>query len=197
MSADRTLRMLRQYRTKQLFRLADFATLLGTEERTLRVELSRLVARGLVERVSHGLYANPFNPPGPDELAMALKTPAYLSLESALSRRGVLSQDPAAYTLVTTAGTYTFESRGRVFEYHHIQRAYFTGYTREGTLLLAEPEKALADLVYLRHARTRELGAERLASLVEDMDLNRLRPGGVRRYARMMGVEERIGAFLG
>lgn len=197
MGADRTLQMLRHYRQKQLFRLGDFVTLLGADERSLRVELSRLTARGLIERVSQGLYANPFNPPGPDELAMALKTPAYLSLESALSRQNVLSQDPATYTLVTTAGPYTFQALGRSFEYHHLKREYFTGFVREGELLVAEPEKALVDLIYLRHSRTRELSETRLLSLLDDMDLGRLRQARLARYARLMGIQDWLGRLGG
>jgi len=188
MSADRYLELFRTYRSKKLFRTADFPTLLDRDYRSVRVELSRLVARGLFSRVAKGWYANPFNPPSPDDLAMVLRSPAYLSLEAALARHGVLSQSPSSMTLVTTDLPRTFLAMGTTFEYHHIKPAYFTGFSRAGCLDMAEPEKALADLIYLRHVRSRELDRGRLRSLLDDMDLELLRRRKLRRLARLMRI---------
>ncbi len=156
----------------------------------MRVELSRLAARGLVERISKGLYANPYNRPSPEEVAMVLRSPSYFSLEAALAREGILSQSPTTLTLITTDLPYTFHALDRTFEYHHIQRPYFTGFRDQGSFDLAHPEKALLDLIYIRHLRTRELDEERTRSLLDDMDLGLLDHRRLQRYVRLMKMKK-------
>ena len=56
---------------------------------TVRVQLSRMVSRGVLTRIRQGLYANPFSLPSVDEVAMVLRSPAYISIESALARHSV------------------------------------------------------------------------------------------------------------
>jgi len=189
-SIKRYLDLFQHYRTKKIFRTSDFVTFLGRDEAMVRVELSRLVSGGIVARLSKGLYANPFDPPSAEDLAMVLRSPAYLSLESALSRHGILSQAPTSFSLVTTDLTRTFKALDLEFEYHHIQRAYFSGFQRQGPLDVAVPEKALLDLVYLRVIRTHKLSSDRLRSLLDDMDLESLRMTRLRRFARLMGMED-------
>jgi len=195
-SVDRYHKLFTDYRSKKLFRTADFVTLLGARKNTVRVELSRLAARGLIVRIAKGLYANPYNPPSPEEVAMVLRSPAYISLETALARHGILSQSPVTITLITTDLPFTFHALQRTFEYHHIQRPYFTGFRDQGAFNLACPEKALLDLVYLRFCRTRELGERRLRSLIEDMNLGLINRRSLRRYVRLMKMQKAMERFL-
>ncbi len=196
MSVNRYHKLFSDHRRKKLFRTADFVTLLGGKERSVRVELSRLAARGLIERISKGLYANPYNRPSPEEVAMVLRSPAYISLEAALARQGILSQSPTTLTLVTTDLPYTFHALQRTFEYHHIQRPYFTGFRHEGSFDMAHPEKALLDLIYLRFCRTRELDEQRTRSLIDDMDLGLLDRRRLRRYVRLMKMKKTMERLL-
>jgi predicted transcriptional regulator of viral defense system len=184
------LDLLSTYRQKKIFRTVDFATLLGRDMTSVRVELSRLVSRGMLSRASKGLYLNPYNPPTQDEMAMVLRSPAYISMESALARQGILSQSPFTMTLVTTGSTGTVDVMNTRFEYHHLQSAWFAGYRRRDTADMAEPEKALCDLVYLRYRRTRELSEDRMRSLLDDMDLMQLHKVPLRRYVRLMRLED-------
>lgn len=193
MSLDHYLALFREHRRKRLFTPSDFETLLDAPAATVRVQLSRMVSRGVLTRIRQGLYANPFSPPSVDEVAMALRSPAYISLESALARHGVLSQSPVTITLVTTGQPYVFHAMDLVFEYHHIKREIFTGFERQGACLLAEPEKALADLIYLRHRRRKQLDIERLRSLLDDMDLELLNRDRLAHYAKGMKLE--LGVF--
>jgi predicted transcriptional regulator of viral defense system len=190
MSTRDYLDLLNTYKQKKLFRTVDFATLLNRDMPSVRVELSRLVSRGMLSRVSKGFYLNPYNPPTQEELAMVLKSPAYISMESALARHGILSQSPFTMTLVTTASTGTVDAMNTRLEYHHLQSAWFIGYRRRDTYDMAEPEKALCDLVYLRYRRTRELSEDRMRSLLDDMGLMELHKGPLRRYVRLMRLED-------
>jgi len=121
---------------------------------------------------------------------MVLRSPAYISMESALARHGILSQSPFTLTLVTTGSTGTVDAMNTRFEYHHLQSAWFIGYHRRDTYDMAEPEKALCDLVYLRYRRTRELSEDRMRSLLDDMDLAELHKVPLRRYVRLMHLED-------
>ncbi|MHB8107362.1 MAG: type IV toxin-antitoxin system AbiEi family antitoxin domain-containing protein [Candidatus Cryosericum sp.] len=184
------LDLLSTYKQKKIFRTVDFATLLGRNMPTARVELSRLVTRGLLDRPSKGLYLNPYNPPTQEELAMVLRSPAYISMESALARHGILSQSPFTMTLVTTSSTGTIDAMKTRFEYHNLQSPWFIGYHRSDTYNIAESEKALCDLVYLRYRRKRELSEERMRSLLDDMNLDELHKVPLRRYAHLMHLED-------
>jgi predicted transcriptional regulator of viral defense system len=184
------LDLLSTWKQKKIFRTVDFATLLGRDMPSVRVELSRLVARNMLTRASKGLYLNPYNPPTQEELAMVLRSPAYISMESALARDGILSQSPFTMTLVTTSSTSTVDAMNTRFEYHNLQPSSFVGYHRRDTYDVAEPEKALCDLVYLRYRRKHELSEERMRSLLDDMDLDELHKAPLRRYARLMHLEE-------
>jgi predicted transcriptional regulator of viral defense system len=190
MSTRDYLDVLRNYKQKKVFRTVDFATLLSRSMPSVRVELSRLVTRGMLSRVAKGLYPNPYNPPTPEELATVLTSPAYVSMESALARHGILSQSPFTLTLVTTGSTGTMDAMNTRFEYHHLQSAWFVGYRRHDTYDMAEPEKALCDLVYLRYRRTRELSKERMRSLLNGMACADLHKLLLRRYVRLMRLED-------
>lgn len=195
MSTHDYLNLLSTYKQKKVFRTVDFATLLHRNMATVRVELSRLVAQGMLDRVIKGFYLNPYNLPTQEELAMVLRSPAYVSMESALARQGILSQSPFTLTLVTTAATGTIMAQATRFEYHHVQPSWFTGYSQMDDCSMAEPEKALCDLVYLRYSKRRELSEERMRSLLDDMDLTMLHKTPLRRYARLMHLEHSFRAL--
>ena len=174
MKVEEWLDLFKENRNKRLFSLSDLVLLTGDKRSSLSVQLSRLVRSGIIERPVRGWYANPFAAPSDEELAMVIRQPSYLSLEYALSRQGVLSQDVHVHTLVTTRLPYTFRTGRRVFEYHQMKRTLFRGYLREGNVLVAEPEKALLDLIYVRFVRGRDMGRGALDSLVDDMYLEEL-----------------------
>jgi hypothetical protein len=99
------------------------------------VGLSRLIHAGVITRAAHGWYENPFSPPSPEEKAMVLRYPSYLSLEYALSKQGILSQGAQTLTLMTTKLPYTYTTTQVVYEYHQIKKgliAYVPGGRMEG-----------------------------------------------------------------
>ncbi|MEW5932396.1 MAG: hypothetical protein AB1816_02245 [Bacillota bacterium] len=193
------MRLFKQYRDKHLFSLSDLIQMTGEKRQSLLVQLSRLEKAGLVERAARGWYLNPFNPATPEEVATAIRFPSYLSLEYALARHSVLSQFPYTLTLVTTRLPCILDTDRTRFEYHQVSRRLFWGYRPLAGTPVAEPEKALLDLVYIRHVRSRELSAERLESLFDDMYLEELDLGKLAAYARRFGTatERALAAALG
>lgn len=191
MKVDEWLDLFRGNRNKRLFSLSDLVLLTGDKRSSLSVQLSRLVSSGVIERPARGWYANPFTPPSDEEVAMVIREPSYLSLEYALSRHGILSQQAQVLTLVTTRLPYTFRTGDRVFEYHQVKRSLFRGYRREGDVLVAEPEKALLDLIYVRFVRGRDTARGALDSLVDDMYLEELDAGRLSRHADLFDARTR------
>ncbi|SMB96102.1 Transcriptional regulator, AbiEi antitoxin, Type IV TA system [Thermanaeromonas toyohensis ToBE] len=172
----------------------------GIPKDTLRVELSRLVARGVVRRLAREWYANPFSPPSVEEVAMVLRWPSYVSLEYALSVESILSQTAFTITCVTLKLPVVIRTPwGPIFEYHRISRRFFWGWRDLGNgVRAAWPEKALLDLIYIRHLRTRELNEEDLASMLEDMYLEDLDMGRLREFIGGFGSPygEKMAAVL-
>jgi predicted transcriptional regulator of viral defense system len=117
--------------------------------------LSRLAADGLVVRLRHGLWSlraeiDPF------ELTEALTAPfpAYVSLQSALYRHGLISQIPQVVYVVSLARTQRVTTTIATYSIHHLPPALFGGYETRVHVNLATPEKALVDTLYLANARS-------------------------------------------
>lgn len=174
MKVNEWLAFFKEHQGKKLFSLSDISGLVDEGKASLSVQLTRLVRSGLVVHPVRGWYENPFQPPTKEETAMVIRYPSYLSMEYALSYRGVLSQNVFTFTLVTRKLPYTFRSENCVYEYHQIRKELFWGYRWEGTYLVAESEKALLDLIYLRAVHSKEMDVDSLGSLVEDMEMDEL-----------------------
>lgn len=115
--------------------------------------LRRHAKEGRLAKVKPSLYTL-VDQPAPDlYLANKLYEPSYISLEFALSFHRVKPETVYTVTSVTTKKTKVFEALGYVFPYHHIKKKAFTGYKalpyRGVTILMADPEKALVDHLYL------------------------------------------------
>ncbi len=109
---------------------------------------------GLVVRVYRGLWAVSEKYISPYEIIPLLfpLSSAYLSFISALHLYGIIEQIPQEITLASTSHTRFISTKVGVFSVHHISPEFFCGfdwYKREGKFLIAEPEKALIDCLYI------------------------------------------------
>jgi predicted transcriptional regulator of viral defense system len=121
----------------------------------LDYQLSLWVKKGNLLRLKNGLYAFAKDKEKikGEEIAAFIYEPSYLSLESALAWYGFIPEMVYAYVSVTARINRTFSNDFGTFLYRHIQPALFWGYTETkteyGHYLMAEPEKALLDYLYL------------------------------------------------
>ena len=94
-----------------------------------------------------------------EEIAAFLYEPSYLSLESALAWHGFIPEMVYAYVSLTARINRKFTNDFGTFLYRHIKPELFWGYTEikteHGNYLLAEPEKALLDYLYLNLSKIR------------------------------------------
>ena len=181
------LNFFKEHQGKKLFSLSDIAQLTGIPKASLSVQLTRLVKTKVISRASQLWYENPFNTPSIEEISMVIRYPAYISMEYALSKNGILSQSVYTLTLITTKQQYVYNTKQIVYEYHQISKNLFWGYQKKGTVLTAEPEKALLDLIYIRYIKNKELNKDGIASLQNDMYIDEFDLEKIRRYSKNFG----------
>ncbi len=134
----------------KLFSLQDLAKLLTIPiPRSARSVVNRLVEKNILQHLEKNSYilANPA--PSRFTIANFLFSPSYVSLETALNYHGILSQFPHEITSVTPKKSTTKQVDGQIFSYAHLQSSLFWGYDKLDDQLIALPEKALLDQIYL------------------------------------------------
>jgi predicted transcriptional regulator of viral defense system len=145
----------------------------------LASQLSRWVATGKLLQLRRRVYALPAarrrRAPHAFETANLLARPSYVSLEAALSFHGLIPEAVFTTTSITSARPALHRTLLGDFDYRHVSTGLFWGYRSAEvapgvSALVARPEKALLDLVYLRPrgddpSFLRELRLERLERL--------------------------------
>jgi len=85
--------------------------------------------------------------------ANSLCKPSYISLETALEYYGMIPEATFSMTSITTKKTNSYSNERGIFTYRSIKNTLFFGYKilKNNTLpvLIAEPEKAVLDYLYL------------------------------------------------
>ncbi len=131
----------------------------------IRLQLARWVNDGRLIKIHKGLYtfAEPYRKIKPElfSIANSLKTPSYISLQSALSRLGLIPEFVPVTTSITTSRPQVIVTPLGRFEYRHVKKNLFWGYhklelSEKQEAFVANPEKALLDLVYLTPGGERE-----------------------------------------
>jgi len=82
-------------------------------------------------------------------LANFIYEPSYISFESALNFYGILSQFPYDISSTTTKKTARKIFQNKAFIYTQIKKDLFWGYEKKQGFIIAFPEKALLDQLYL------------------------------------------------
>jgi len=86
---------------------------------------------------------------------------AYVSFISALHLYGIIEQIPQVITLASMKHTKIIHTKIAAFSIHQIAPSFFKGfkwYKEQGDFLIAEPEKALVDCLYLSVHKKRQFG---------------------------------------
>jgi len=173
-----------------LFTPQDLVQLLAASPIAVRFLLTRAVKRGDVLKLRRGLYARKEALPSDLEVANALYRPSYVSFTFALSYHRIIPETVYTVASATTRTTAAFTALGKQFAYHRLKRPAYAGYqclpVNGRTVWIAEPEKALVDVLYFvllgkmtlpERLNTKTLSAQRalaLAALFDRQDLSRL-----------------------
>ncbi|MCC7202350.1 MAG: hypothetical protein IT393_06810 [Nitrospirae bacterium] len=135
---------------------------LGGNEKLLRNQISSWKKKGLMLELRKGLYvlnesdrkialSRPF-------LANQVYSPSYVSTEYALGFYDLIPERVADVTSVTTRKTASFENPFGLFLYQHVGIPCFGGFIERKDenglpFMIAAPEKAVIDFLYLNLAR--------------------------------------------
>lgn len=124
----------------------------------LRRQLARWNAAGRIIQLRRNVYvlAHPWRrvQPHPFLVANELHRPSYVSLQSALAYYGLIPEAVPVTTSITTARPDDFDTAVGRYTYRHVRPEVFFGYESsrmapDQEALVADPAKALLDLVYL------------------------------------------------
>jgi len=144
----------KEAQTSSILRSDELARKYGVIPPAVTQALARQEQKGLVQHVSNKVYFNGLAQDGsPRDLLNVLRNEAYLSLESGLREYGISTQSPRTLTCVTTERPKEFKAGNIAISYRSITPRLYWGFvrktTRYGSYLLAEPEKAILDWIYL------------------------------------------------
>jgi len=126
--------------------------------KNVRLQLTRWVNSGRIYQLRRGLYslAPPYQKvqPHPFLVANHLQRASYVSLQSALAFYSLIPENVNITVSVTTGRPERLETPLGTFEFRHIKANLLFGYHMIDlggqNALVATPEKALLDLVYLQ-----------------------------------------------
>ncbi len=124
----------------------------------VRLQLSRWVNSGRIYQLRRGIYsiAPPYQKikPHPFLVANLLQKASYVSLQSALSYYGLIPEVVNFTTSVSTGRPEKLETPLGIYEFRHLKTDLLFGYRMtnfgDQSALVATPEKALLDLIYLQ-----------------------------------------------
>ena len=156
MNAADAFAILRKLRVPAI-ETADAAAALGLATAAASQALTRLARAGLIRSVRHGTWwlEDALDPLRLPEYLTA-PFPAYVSLQTALHRHGLIEQIPEVVYAVSLAKTQRVKTAVGTFSIHHVAPEVFGGFeeTERGGKV-ATREKALFDFAYLSSGRSR------------------------------------------
>ncbi len=177
----------------------DTAAYLAGSPAAIRVQLSRWKKEGLIVQLKSGLYLLGENErtmtPSRQAIAAVLVQPSCISLESALSYYNLIPERVESITSVTPRKTQTLVTTMGTFIYRSLKIPLHFGFAREQDenglpYFLAEPEKALLDLLYLNLGRLDARREDTLSGFLRLQNREILKAGKLKTYARRFGVKK-------
>jgi len=111
--------------------------------------IQRLSRRGYLVKLYKKTYANKNSLPSLEEVAMFYGKPCYISFESALEDRGIISQAPQVLTCATTRKMKNLKTPLGEIIFHHLHPRLFNNFENDQGILRATAEKALLDYLYI------------------------------------------------
>ncbi len=164
----------------KVFTTEQIKQLFNVSANTAHKMLMRWKTYGVIKALQRNLYVLARTELTDYETANQLVSPSYVSLETALNYYGILPQFPYVITSVTTRKSrqVVCQNTGtsKEFDYAKISLDLFWGYEKRNGALLASPEKALIDLLYLASKKLR-------TAHVEEWDLTGLNRETLKAYA--------------
>lgn len=123
--------------------------------------LERLAQKKLIGRIKHGLWGKIYDKRFSPLLVVPFLLPGqqcYVSFISALHMHGIISQIPQVVTVASTAHSKNIATTVGTFRIFQLAPSFFDGFewSANGAYLIATPEKALIDCLYISSRKGRQ-----------------------------------------
>lgn len=147
---------LRQKIKSDIFSLQD---LKNSHFKVYPYQLSEWTAKNLLIKLKNGVYlfADKKDDITKEVIAFNIYQPSYVSMEWVLSKYNLIPEMVYHVTSITNKATRKLENDFGVFIYRHVKKELFFGYEKvkkdNQVFLLATPEKALFDYLYLNASK--------------------------------------------
>lgn len=151
-TSDLTTPTQKIYQSKlNLFTTKTLRDILGVNipEVTFFTIVARLTRQKVLRKLERDKYILEDSLVPSFQIANFLYTPSYISLFTALNFYGIVSQFPYEISSVTTKKPITKIIDDIAYRYVRMKKALFWGYEVRESFLIAQPEKALLDALYL------------------------------------------------
>ena len=161
MSRQFILRFIKKLH-RPVFTTYELSAISGKSLSTTTQALNFLQKQGLIFRIYRGIWVEADNKKLSPYTVIPFLFPkqrAYLSFISALHLYGIIEQIPQIITIASMTHTKIIQTEIGTFSIHRIAPTFFDGfnwYKETGTFLIAEPEKALIDCLYLSARRKKQ-----------------------------------------
>lgn len=171
---------------KPLFTLNELGNVLGIDNRgSLYKKIARLIDKGILKTLTNGKYEYLLKNTNDFTRSNFLYQPSYVSLESALSFYSIITQFPYEITAVSPKKTKKIEIDEKLFSYSQINSKYYFGYETSNGFLIATPEKALLDYLYMAERGLRKME-------IDEMNLTKINKKTFNKWGSIMGIEFKL-----
>ena len=150
---------------RNVFTTNEIAVYSGSTASNTTQKLNYLTQKGIILKIARGVWGLEI---GNEKISpysviqfLLPRHRAYVSFISALHLYGIIEQIPQGITVASTSHTRTIRTNLGTFFVHRISPSFFRGfdwYKGNGNFLIAEPEKALIDCLYLSARKKRQFG---------------------------------------
>jgi len=144
------LEILNKFKENKIkyFSLDNFQKITGLSYDASRAILQRYKKKELVVNPKKGFYFFKDYAPSVYEIANKIYFPSYISMETVLSKKGIIPETVYSIISVTSKSTRIFVFQNIKYRYHKIKQSGYTGYYKDENYLVADKEKAVADYLY-------------------------------------------------
>lgn len=138
----------------RIFTLEELRNCFHESSSAIKTQLSRLTKKGVLIRLKKNCYTFTRFPAESPTIGQQIVSPSYLSLETVLSRQGIIPEGAIAYTFITSKKTQHYQTPFGIFYYRHLPAGFFFGVEKAADgVWMATKEKALLDYLYLNSSK--------------------------------------------
>lgn len=161
----------------EIFTKQDFVNIFNISKEVSAVKLSRYKKIGYLISPKRGVFYLKGEVSNKFKIANKVYRPSYISLDTALSKHGIIPETVYTVSSITTKATREFSDDNTIYRYFKIKKQAYTGYILLDDVFIADPEKSVVDYLYFVALGKRVFN--------DRMDLTKLKKQKIYDYANL------------